>query len=236
MFSGVAMGRMDQRIEQGRSSLENTGNRLESEFFGEVDGTKYKELAYKFLHKEGKPERELSPEDRYAKMLSIKEAAQKEFEDTLDLADRSKYINFADSLKLVEKCQVGNPEKPNKFFSRALYENIKNRFAEKYDLKFFTATGGTHLDVVHGVDCFFKLYDKEGNELAFATIDLTKNRAKDNARADVLIHVDDDDLKKYDPSQNNKDYDKEFFNQKIEGFSENIIDALVENYKKKINN
>lgn len=219
------------RIEKGRSSLENTGTRLEQEFIGEVDTTQYKELAYAFLHKEKAKEGE-TQDEKFERMLNLKEAAQKEFENTLDLADRSKYIDFKNSTKLVEQSQIGNPEKPTRFFAAALHNYVKNRFEEKYILKFFTATGGTHLDVVHGVDGFFKLYDKKsGEELAMATIDLTKNTAKDKARADVLISIDQDDLEKYDPSKNNKNFDKEFFNEKIAKYSETIIQALIENYQ-----
>lgn len=225
---------MLERIEKGRSSLENTGSRLENEFFGGVNETKYKELAYQFLHPEKKINAENTNDEKYEKMLLIRDAAQKEFENTLDLADRNKYINFENSVKLVEKSQIGNPENPSKFFARSLYNYIKNRFDDKYILKFFTATGGTHLDVVHGVDCFFKLYDKASNkELAMATIDLTKNTAKNAARANVLLNINGDELDKYDSSSNNKEYDQKFFDKKIEEFSEMIIEALIDNYQRK---
>jgi len=220
-----------EKIEKGRSSLENTGTRLEAEFLGEVDKTKYRELAYAFLHKTEIAQAD-TPEKKFEQMLKIKDAARKKFENALDLADKSKYIDFKNSVKLVEQSQLGNPEKPSKFFSGALYNYIKNRFEDKYILKFFTATGGTHLDVVHGVDSFFKLYDKEsGQELAMATFDLTKNTSKDRARADVLVNIDGDDIEKYDPSNNNQEFDKKFFDEKVEKFSEMIIQALIENYQ-----
>jgi hypothetical protein len=221
------------KIERGRSSFENTGTRLENEFIGEVDATKYKERAYKFLHQEKFSETE-TPDEKFERILRIREAAQREFENALDFTDKSKYIDFKNSVKLVEQSQIGNPEKPSKFFPAALYNYIKDRFQDKYALKFFTATGGTHLDIVHGVDGFFKLYDKESNEeLALATIDLTKNLSKDRARADVLINIDPVDEEKYDPSQNNKNFDKKFFDEKIKYFSEMIIQALIENYQRR---
>jgi hypothetical protein len=227
MFRGATL----ERIEKGRSSLENTGSRLESEFLGGVDEEKYKELAYKFLHPEKTTEAETA-EEKYEKMLLIREAAQKEFEKALDYADRSKYIDFKNSVKLVEQCQNNDPENPSRFFSRALLNNIKDRFVDKYILKFFTATG-THLDVVHGVDCFFKLYDKAtGTELAMATMDLTRNSAKDSARADVLLNIEAQKKDLYDPSSNNQDFDKKFFNNKIEEFGEMVTHALVDNYKR----
>ncbi|MFA6194587.1 MAG: hypothetical protein WC719_02470 [Patescibacteria group bacterium] len=227
MFNSFAIN----KIERGCSSPENTGTRLESEFIGEVDGVKYKELAYDFLHKENEV-KAISSENQFERRMMIKEAAQKEFENALDLADKHKYIDYKNSVKLVEQSQLGNPERPSRFFSGALYKKVKERFEDKYILKFFTATGGTHLDVVHGVDGFFKLYDKEnGQELAMATIDLTGNSNKNTARADVLISVGQYDREKYDPSQNNENFDKNFFDEKIEKFSEMITQALIENYQ-----
>lgn len=219
------------KIERGRSSLENTGTRLEQEFIGEVDGTKYKELAYLFLHKNEMAKAE-TPEEKFEQMIKVKEAAQKEFENALDLAGKDKYIDFKNSVRLVEQSQLGNPEKPSKFFAASLLNYVKSRFEDKYILKFFTATGGTHLDVVHGVDGFFKLYNKEsGQELAMATVDLTRNAMKDKARADVLISIDQDEREKYDPSKSNTNFDKKFFDEKIEKFSEMIVQALIENYQ-----
>jgi len=233
MFNSLAAN----TIERGRTALENTGTRLEAEFIGEVDGIKYKKLAYEFLHQnEIKEEmaKAKTPGEKFEQMMKIKEAAQKEFENVLALADRDKYIDFKNSVKLVEQSQSGDPGKPSRFFSAALYNHIKNRFADKYILKFFTATGGTHLDVVHGIDGFFKLYDKKsGQELALATLDLTGNAFKDRTRADVLISIDQDDREKYDPSKDNGNFDKEFFNEKIEKFSEMIIQALLENYQRR---
>lgn len=226
MFNSFAIN----KIERGCSSPENTGTRLESEFIGEVDGVKYKELAYAFLHKD-KADNAAASEDGFKQMM-LREAAQKEFENALDLADRGKYIDYKNSVKLVEQSQLGNPEKPSRFFSGALFKKIKERFEDKYSLKFFTATGGTHLDVVHGVDGFFKLYDKDsGQELAMATIDLTGNSAKNQARADVLISIDQYDREKYDPSKENENFDKNFFDEKIDRFSEMVVQALIENYQ-----
>ncbi|HBA37039.1 TPA: hypothetical protein DCZ15_04200 [Candidatus Falkowbacteria bacterium] len=221
-----------EKISKGCSAHENTGSRLEEEFIGGVNNHKYKELAYQFIHQKETPEH-LDAEKKYQWILKTKEKAQKELQETSALFARENYINFKDSMELVEKCQIGNPEKPSKFFSRALYNKIKNRFQDKYLLKFFTATGGTHLDVVHGIDCFFKLYDKEsGQELTSATIDFTKRPGKDSAKADLIFFIDDNDQTKYDPSPENQDFDKNAFDRKIEEFSEQTVETLIENYKK----
>lgn len=226
---------LNQRIEGGRRAYENTGTRLEDEFIGGVNGVKYKELAYELLHQEqeGRSETD-NPTEKFEKILKIKELAQREFQNTLDLADRNKYIDFKNSMKLVEQCQIGNPEKPSQLFSRALYNNIKDRFVDKYILKFFTAAGGTHLDVAHGIDCFFKLYDKKsGQELAMATIDLTKRTGKTQGKADVIFNISEEDCDKYDASSNNKNFDKNFFSKKIDEFAEETVNILLDNYKKR---
>jgi hypothetical protein len=219
------------RIEKSRQGYENTGSNLEQEFLGTINSVKYKGLAYKNLHQEQVSET-ADPREKFEKMLKIKETAQKEFDSTLALADRNKYINFKDSMALVEKCQVGNPENPSHFFSKALYDYIRNRLDEKYILKFFTAVGGTHLDIVHKIDFYFKLYNKEsGEELTCATIDITGRKSKDKTRANVLLNIDQEERDQYDPSQINKNFDREFFNKKIAVFGEEIIKSLIENYQ-----
>lgn len=216
------------RIEAGRNQYENTGQELESKFLGDIDKYTYNELAYRVLHpiKEG-----LSPLEIFEENLKIREEAQKVFQNTLDLADKDKYINFKTSMELVEKIQLGDPENPRSFFAKALLNRIKERFAEKYSLKFFSAVG-THFDVVHKIDGFFKLYSIEnGEELACATVDITGRESKDISKANVLIKVTREEKEKLDPSTNNERFDKQFFAEKINYYAEKIIAALIDNYK-----
>ncbi|EKE11499.1 MAG: hypothetical protein ACD_15C00070G0001, partial [uncultured bacterium] len=213
---------------RNRSPEGETGTRLESEFLGEVNKSRYKELVYTLLHKD-ELDSAVSPDKKFEIMMKIRDEAQKDFDNILNSAQKGKFINFKNSVRLVEQAQMGNPEKPSRFFSGALHNYIKNRFEDKYILKFFTATGGTHLDILHGVDGFFKLYSKEsGRELSLATIDLTKNPTKDRAKADVIIYINGNDLEKYDPSRNNSEFDRNFFNKQVQKFSEEIIKSLVE--------
>lgn len=225
-----------QRFEAGVNRFEVTGTRLEQEFLGEVKKDQYKEMAYLFLHKELEKKAD-NPDDEYMRVLSIRDKSKEEFQNALDLSKRGKYIDFRNSVKLVEKCQTGDPENPRPFFAAALHKNVKDLFAEKYILKFFTATGGTHLDVCHGVDAFFKLYSKEnGEELAMATMDLTMNPSKTEAtKADILADIKTEDYSKYDPSKGNEEFDKNFFNDKIANLSQLVSYALVEDYKKRNN-
>lgn len=223
---------MVNRISQGQSANEGRGAILETEYLGNVDSPQYRKEAYMKLHG-NEIKKANSPEEEYEQELEINKLAQEEFDDTLKIADRNNYINFKNSMALVERCQVGNPEKPNRFFSRALYNYIRSRWDEKYTLKFFTAVGGTHLDIVHKIDFYFKLYLKETNEeIVFATADITGRDSKDKATADVLINIRQDERDKYDPSPVNKSFDKEFFDSKIAEFGEEIIEAMVRNYNK----
>lgn len=221
------------RIENSRKGYENTGATLEREFLGTIKANEYKTLAYATLHEKATTEK-LSTEQEFVNMLKLREVAQKEFTDTLSLANKDNYINFKKSMDLVEQCQPGDPENPSHFFSKALYNYIKNRFEDDYTLKFFTAVGGTHLDVVHKIDFYFKLYAKEtGEEQTYATVDITGRNSKDKTRANVLLNIDPDEQDKYDPSPVNKSFDKEFFAKKIAEFGEVIIQSLIENYKTK---
>jgi len=220
------------QINNSRQAYENTGSMLETEFIGNINQTLYKQEAYEMIYKEQLPE-SADPEKNYERILKIREEAQKTFNDTLAFADRNKYINFKNSMALVEKCQIGNPEQPKKFFAAALFNYIQQRFDDKYILKFFTATGGTHLDIVHKIDCYFKLYSKETQEeLTRATIDITGRKSKDKATADVLLNIKPEEKDLYDPSQGNSSFDKVFFDQKIKEFGEEIIASLIENYQK----
>ncbi len=219
------------RIEMSRSAFENTGTRLEAEYTGNIDKSKYNELAYEHLF--GNPaDKETDPDEKFAKILSFKEQARIVFEDTLALSDQDKYINFKNSMKLVEMSQLGDPENPSRFFAKALYNSVKEKFVDKYILKFFTASGGTHLDVKHKIDCFFKLYNKETKEeLSQATIDLTSNTNKQTCRADILLYISDEEKNKFDSSSNNTEYDREFFKTKIDEYATQIAKVIVENYK-----
>lgn len=221
-----------QRFEAAVNKFDTTGTRLEVECLGEVKKDQYKEMAYLFLHKELSKKLD-NPDDDFARILSIREKALEEFQTALHISQRGKYIDFENSVEMVEKCQVGDPEKPHPFMAAALYKNISEKFAEKYTLKYFTAAGGTHLDVFHGVDAFFKLYNKEsGEELAMATLDLTINPNKTRVnKADVLVNIKIEEYGKYDSSQGNKEFDKKFFDEKIEDFSDQIKDALIDDYK-----
>lgn len=220
------------KIENSMSAFENTGNRLETEFIGNINKTKYNQMAYEYLF--GNPaKKEKDPDEKFAKTLKFKEEAERVFENTLALSDKDKYIDFKNSMNLVEKSQIGDPENPNLFFAKNLLNTLRDKFTEdKYIIKFFTATGGTHLDVKHKIDCFFKIYDKEsGEELSYATVDLSSNPKKQDCRADVLINISNEDKSKFDNSRNNDEFDKSFVEEKMSRYADDISDAIVKNYK-----
>jgi len=221
-------------FENAISRYEGTGSRLEDEFVGAVNGRKYKELAYAFLHKDNKVNSDpLTNDMRFEKMLKMRELATHEFENTLDF--KEKYIKRSDSMRLVEKCQVGDPEHPSRFFAKKLYDTVREKFnKDDFTLKFFTATGGTHLDVAHKIDCYFKLYLKDTNqEIACATIDLTQNSNKSTAEANILVNISSEEQEKCDPSQENKKYDPKFLEEIITRISGEVVEVLINDYRQR---
>ncbi|MEI7452335.1 MAG: hypothetical protein WCK37_04015 [Candidatus Falkowbacteria bacterium] len=223
------------RIDRASSYIERTGSVLEAEFIGGVDKDEYDKLAFEILRKDelARINKIEDKDEKIFQRFKAMEQAKNMFLSHHDYVAKDNYLGRQDSIELVEKTQKGDPENPKRFFIRSLLNAIKGRFDEKYTLKFFTAAGGTHLDVAHGIDGFFKLYDKDsGKELAMATIDLSGNKSKDKVKkADVLISINGDERDRYIPSAENKDFDKEFFNEKMEYFSEEIVNALITDYQ-----
>lgn len=232
-------------FENRTPKYENTGQRLETELIGNINKRKYDELAFDYIQKHNKRFRQKQNFDRstqvdeakneFERILQMREVASEHFDSLLKLQRQENFIDYEDSVSLVEKSQYGDPEKPNKFFSAALYNYIKNRFDDKYILKFYTAAGLTHLDVLHGVDCFFKLCDqKNGEEIVRTNIDLTGRPDKEYTKSDVLIKLNQAEKDQMDPSKENKNFNKEILQAKINDYGEIIVQSLVNNYKEKI--
>ncbi len=211
------------------------GNIFEAEMVGTANGRSYKEKAYAALYPEKCKTDNLDNEELFEKMLQIREDAQTEFRDTMNF--NKKRISLDKAMELVEKCQTSDPENPTRLFANKLYQAVKNRFvSDKYILKFFSAAGGTHLDVSHGIDCYFKLYDKNtGKELTRATIDITQHPKNDWTKSDVLLYVAKEDSDKLDNSRGNKNFDAKFLQEIVEKEAEKITDAMIENFQKRIN-
>ncbi|NCT54491.1 hypothetical protein GW758_00855 [Candidatus Falkowbacteria bacterium] len=217
---------------------------MEAEFIGSVNKKKYDELAFDYIQQKTKQlvddditddTSAESKEEKYEKILKMREAAASRFDSLVKIQKDENLINYEDSMNLVEKSQYGSPEKPAKFFSASLYNYIKNRFEDKYSLKFYTATGLTHLDILHGIDCFFKLCDKETDEeIIGTTIDLTGNRDKTRAKANIIILISQEERDQMDPSKVNKDFNKETFQAKIDEYGEKIVQSILTNYQNKL--
>lgn len=222
-----------EKWENVQNSASESGSLLEADMIGLADGKHYKEEAYAALYPEKCKLEDLDRDARFEKILKIREDAQAEFQDVQSF--NRKFVPLDRAMALVEKCQTGNPENPSRFFAHELYEAVKDRFvSDKYILRFFSATGGTHLDVSHGIDCYFKLYDREtGKELTRATIDMTQNPKKDWTKSDVLIFIDRDDRERLDGSKNNERFDPEFLKKVIAEETEKITNAMIENYQKR---
>jgi len=222
-----------EKWESVQNSAVETGSLLEADMIGSADSKHYKEEAYAALYPERCKLNDLEKNERFEKILKIREDAQAEFQDVQSF--NKKFVSLDKAMELVEKCQVGNPENPSNFFASQLYKAVKDRFVnDKYILKFFSATGGTHLDISHGIDCYFKLYDKKTNqELTRATIDITQNPRKDQTKSDVLIFINKENREKLDVSKNNDRFDPEFLKKVIEEETEKITYAMIENFQKK---
>lgn len=219
-----------ERFEIAENKVVENGSVFEEEMIGTANGRHYKEEAYAAIYPERCRLDKLENDQRFEKILEIREAAQAEFRDIIGF--NRKKISIDKAMDLVEKCQTGNPENPSHLFAKKLYQAVKDKFTpDKYILKFFSAAGGTHLDVSHGIDCYFKLYDKNsGKELARATIDLTQHPKNDWTKADLLIYIAKEDSSKLDNSRGNKDFDPKFLENVIEKEAEKISNAIVENY------
>ena len=219
-----------ERFELSENKVVANGHVFEEEMIGAANGRHYKEEAYATLYPERCRLNQLDKDQRFEKMLKIREEAQAEFQNILGFNKRTLPIEKA--MELVEKCQTGDPKNPSHLFAKKLYQAVKDKFVpDKYILKFFSATGGTHLDVSHGIDCYFKLYDKNnGKELACATIDLTQQPKKDLAKADVLIYIATEDSSKLDNSRGNADFDPKFLEEIVEKEAEKISNVIVENF------
>jgi hypothetical protein len=231
MFNGPTV----DRIDRGRAAFETTGVRLEQELLGGVNEKKYKELAYAFLHRNEKPENG-SDDEKFEWILKVREASHTELGSFSDIIKQENYINYKNSMNLVEQCQVGDPEKPSKFFTGALHQRVQDYFGDKYTLKYFSSIGNTQLDILHGIDCFFKLYKKNNDdkleEAAVATIDLAE-LDKGAVKADILLKINEGDAEKYDPSLGNKAFNKENFDSRVGDVAELVIRALTDNLKER---
>ncbi|MCF7820545.1 MAG: hypothetical protein K9M44_03700 [Candidatus Pacebacteria bacterium] len=228
-------------IERARSAYENTGRNLETEVFGDIAKNRYNLLALQFLSQKSedkknnndgnKVNQEQADREKYEKYLALKKKAMRAFNSVQECKDA--YINYEDSMRIVEESQEFNPEKPNKIFPKLLLENIHAVLDNdsRIKLKFFSATGGTHLDYLHGVDFFVKMYDKEsGEELSEATIDATM-RDRKKVKADLVIKLNKENQEKIDASSNNEKFDKQFLYDTVSQAGYDIAKILRENYK-----
>lgn len=204
------------------NSFENRGTVLEQEYFHSVNKHTYGNLMDAYEHPE---HQELRTAADIERALMRKYADKPEYTDSFK---QDSYINFKDAMKLVEKCQPGNPEKPQAFFARALNEEISALFGKSYQSKFFTAVG-SHLDTKHGIDAFIKLYDDQGKELAYVTLDISTWN-KGQSKADHLIVIDRDNRDHYDSSSSV--FDKKEFNDRIKAEANTLVALLQEKIKK----
>ncbi len=217
------------RLEKTEAGFTENGHLLEEQLIGTINSRLYKQLAYTYLHREEIEGDGLDITAKYERTLIAREKSESSFVTVMDFKKTEIPLNIA--MNLVEKCQTENPEAPKKIFSRKLLEGVKGGFEDKYIFKFFTASGGTHLDICNGIDGYFKLYDKETKKrLATATIDLTSNPNKINTPADLLIYISKEDTFRLDNSRGNEKFDPAFLDELISKEKVRVINTLVNSF------
>ncbi|PKM86984.1 hypothetical protein CVU83_03565 [Candidatus Falkowbacteria bacterium HGW-Falkowbacteria-2] len=208
-----------------RDSIENRGTFLEHEFFNTIDKTNYGLVAKELLSPQTKPLRTTEDVER-AMMAKYDEKSK-----YLQTLNSDSYIKYADAMKLVEKCQPGDPSKPKTLFASSLINNISNKLAEGFQVKFFTVVG-SHLDTKHGVDAFIKLYNQEGKEIACATIDISQHE-KSQPKANLVMIVSNKDRDVFD--QQSELFDREEFEKRIDSEANRVIETLSDDLKNRKN-
>lgn len=212
----------NQAVFEKSSQIENRGTVLEHEYFNSVNKNRYSDLVESYQN----PGSDVVRTREDAERIMIRKYAEKQA--YIESFRNDSYINFKDSMGLVEKCQPGNPENPSAFFAGALRKKISDLLGDQYIIKFFTAVG-SHLDTKHGVDAFLKIYDKEGRELGYVTLDIS-SRDKGGCKANHLILVSGEQRDKYDSGSDI--FDKKEFFSRIDGESRTIVSLILDRIEK----
>lgn len=207
-------------VERG---IEDSGRFLELEYLGDISKRQYALSVDKFKH----PQEYLVTSEADAERIIARQNKMK-----MDYSDSFKdesYIKYIPAMNLVEKSQLGDPEKPSAFFAANLRRELADLMGSEYKVKFFTALG-THLDTQHATDAFFKLYNLAGKELSVATIDIT-GRPKTNDKVGLVIEVSQEQRDSYDFDSDN--FDKDEFFRRIKDESLKIKEVFLKNINKK---
>jgi len=226
MFKESDISTTGKSKPESRGGYENSGLALEYEYFGPMNKLAYAKLIDEYMHPDIY---KLAPEGAYTpeQVEQIMERRSKMRLDYSDSFADSCYINYKDAMSMVEKSQLGDPEKPGTFFVAALRKKIADLYGSEYKVLFYTALG-SHLDTKHKIDGFFKLYNRTGEEVSSCTLDIT-SRIKDNHTADLVINICNDDRDIYDFDSEN--FNKDSFFQRID--SEALI--IKEKFEQNIN-
>lgn len=209
------------RIENSQK-VKETGTLLEYEFFGQINKLAQAKLMAREFVSKNYPN--LSGSE-FAEMILKK---KDEFINKFDIQDALKnYLPWKKSMQIVESSQMGDPENPDRFFSKSLYRAIfkKLNLTNGSKLKFFTAVGSS-LDYCHDIDSYFKLYGQDDKEVSSATINISKiDESKETEKkAEILMQITQDQKDLCDP--NSKNYDEIACTEIIEKYSSLIADLL----------
>ncbi len=214
-----------QRFEKSTSYIERLGSTYEREILGEAPKLKYAQEAYKIINR-------LSADKMDAEdALKMREYA---YEYVADYEHLSKnFLSYNQSMKAIERCEDG--KKPLAFFAASLRNKLaENADSQGFDVEYFTSVG-THLDVMHGVDAYIKLIDRETKTAFTLTIDLSQ-MDKGNQKADLLMVITPEEKDAYDYSATNKKFDKQALEARLAQEGSNIIQAINSKYSNSNNN
>jgi len=210
------------RLEKS-TNIETSGVFLENDYFKGVKKTEYNLLVNN--QQQGTVDKKNMSPQQWAEMMMKNQ--QKALESPSTFQDKS-YLKYNETMNFVERCQPFDPENPTPFFASQLYKKVLEilDLSEGEKLKFFTAVG-SHLDYNHGVDAFFKLFNKHGQEISRATIDLSERDKR--GKADLLLVVPDNEQDLYDPSSDK--FDQKKFAERLEIEALKIKEILKNNNK-----
>ncbi|MCX6795508.1 MAG: hypothetical protein NT165_02145 [Candidatus Falkowbacteria bacterium] len=209
------------KFERSTSYVERMGSTFEKELLGDAPKIKYGEEVYKIKNHLSEEEIEdLSPEKSLALSYEMREYASSCTSSFEKL--KESYLTRREAMEAIERCEDGH--NPLVFFAATIRKKFADFAQPAFDVEYFTAVG-THLDVMHGIDAYFKVTHAESGLEFIVTIDLSQ-MDKGNQKADLLWVVTKEQKDLYDHSVTNKAFNKQALEERTDKEINNIIEQL----------
>lgn len=215
-----------KKFENSTSYIERMGSTFEHELLGDVPKRKYGEEVYKIKHRLSEENlKKLNPEEKFELSCKIREYTDDLTSSYENLKDS--YLTRREAMTAIENSEDGH--KPLVFFAGTIRKKLAEYAEPDFDIEYFTAIG-THLDVLHGIDAYFKITHVDSGLEFIITIDLSQ-MDKGNQKADLLWVVTKEEKDLYDHSATNKYFDKQAFEERTDQEINNIIKELNKKMK-----